>query len=720
LRYYHCKLRSSNLRFAVLTSARPSQLDRSDLLSIKETVFHEVDESVLSIVPSCLSISDSDAASIESRGSTGLWYTPFAFENALFTSYVYKRNFRAPKIRRLFRRHEVEISNGSAASNTDAVSICATPQYILQTTATEQDEPSVIQDEISTQNPTLDPGILPVRGEQQSSTLSAITSSYEGSLGEAARLNVTQENSQENSGGYTCALPIVESLTPCHTIESQEPNMVHQTKVDNQAKVAGQIISEAQPKSCEVQHGNGIPLAEEPQALPRITRKPIFRAKQTTRVSTNRGYSDLYPPQITLNHLSSLVAHYLSTYTIRTIKKGNYIESIQCLRQGIDIMTLFTPDAGLSELNVCCMLQELQNRDRTFFVAVMQRLAFQLGNSGIKQLVDRVSLSGLGRVEDIESTSLAVARTTTSSPLRVIFEDAEIVFAASFMENAASSGMLCHFPTVLQLACVARKPEVVKYLLSVGAPKLPIRWPEDPFILATKRRCIPILELFFEMADKHVSTHIRNLSLLMVVNKDCTLSDHWTDPLANDHVRCAEDVAAVSILLENGASPLAKSLHSTPVLHIAIRATETGDILSLEIIRLLILHGADVNEGDHRYNLMSPLFLAISMSNLALVEILLKNGANILEARDAREFLEVMKRLKESLDPTEVEISKLLRANPRIESDEVTLLDSSVWKESVYGPVLPWITSFVCIAVHQRQIRAALNARGTVGVKPLR
>jgi Ankyrin repeat len=719
LRYYHCKLRSSNLRFAVLTSVRPSQLDRSELLSIKETVFHEVDESVLSIVPSCLSISESDAASIESRGSADLWYTPFAFENALFTSYVYKRNFRAPKIRRLFRKREVEISNGSAASNADAVSICATPQYIPQTTATEQDEPSVIQDEISTQNPTLDPGILPVRGEQQSSTLSA-TTSYEGSLGESARLNITQENSQENSGGYTCALPIVESLTPCYTIESQEPNMVHQTKVDSQAEVACQIISEAQPKSCEVQHGNGISLAEEPQALSRITRKPVFRGKRTTRVSTNRGYSDLSPPQITLNHLSSLVAHYLSTRTIRAIKEGNYIESIQYLRQGIDIMTLFTPDAGLSESNVCCMLQELQNRDRTFFVAVMQRLAFQLGNSGIKNLVDRVSLSGFGRIEDIESTSSAVARTTTSRPLRIIFEDAEIVFAASFRENASSSGMLCHFPTVLQLACVARKPEVVKYLLSMGAPELPMHWPEDPFILATKRRCIPILELFFKMADKHVSTHIRNLSLMMVVNKDCTLSDHWTDPLANDHVRCAEDVAAVSILLENGASPLAKSLHSTPVLHIAIRAAETGDIHSLEIIRLLILHGADVNEGDHRYNLMSPLFLAISMSNLALVEILLKNGANILEARDAREFLEVMKRLKESLDPTEVEISELLRANPRIGSDEVTLFDPSVWEKSVYGPVMPWITSFVCVGVYPRQIRAALNARRTLRVEPLR
>ena len=86
--------------------------------------------------------------------------------------------------------------------------------------------------------------------------------------------------------------------------------------------------------------------------------------------------------------------------------------------------------------------------------------------------------------------------------------------------------------------------------------------------------------------------------------------------------------------------------HGTPVLHIAIRAAEPGDTHSLEIIRLLILHGADVNEGDHRYNLMSPLFLATSMSNLALVEILLKNGANILEARDTGEFLEVMTRLK--------------------------------------------------------------------------
>lgn len=93
-------------------------------------------------------------------------------------------------------------------------------------------------------------------------------------------------------------------------------------------------------------------------------------------------------------------------------------------------MDLFAPDADLSECSVCGLLQELQNRGRTFFIAVMQRLAFQLGSSEIRKLVDLVS----PRIEDIGATSSAGAMNITSSPLSAIFEDTEIASAARFRD----------------------------------------------------------------------------------------------------------------------------------------------------------------------------------------------------------------------------------------------------------------------------------------------
>ena len=76
------------------------------------------------------------------------------------------------------------------------------------------------------------------------------------------------------------------------------------------------------------------------------------------------------------------------------------------------------------------------------------------------------------------------------------------------------------------------------------------------------------------------------------------------------------------------------------------------------------------------------------MSSLAVVDILLENGANSLEARDATEFCEMMERLKDSLDSAEIEISKLLRANPQSKFHCTIPLNSSAWISSIYGPVL--------------------------------
>ena len=93
--YLHPLTPNSNM----LTFIRPSGCNRSEFLSSKELVFTEADLSILSIVPSQASITSS-RKSIDSHASAELRYSPLAFENALFSSYVYKRNFRVPLTRK--------------------------------------------------------------------------------------------------------------------------------------------------------------------------------------------------------------------------------------------------------------------------------------------------------------------------------------------------------------------------------------------------------------------------------------------------------------------------------------------------------------------------------------------------------------------------------------------------------------------------------------------
>jgi hypothetical protein len=76
--------------------------DRTETLSIKEHVFRDADDSVLSIIPSRQSsrvslhtlIRDRDEASIRSSASSRFRYSRLSFENQLFTSFVYKRNYQ--------------------------------------------------------------------------------------------------------------------------------------------------------------------------------------------------------------------------------------------------------------------------------------------------------------------------------------------------------------------------------------------------------------------------------------------------------------------------------------------------------------------------------------------------------------------------------------------------------------------------------------------------
>lgn len=82
----------------LISAHRPRQTEREHLLTVKARVFGDSDASAYSIVPSMR-----DAASISSRTTRttvtselgeDIRYIPFDFEDSLFTSWVYKRNFR--------------------------------------------------------------------------------------------------------------------------------------------------------------------------------------------------------------------------------------------------------------------------------------------------------------------------------------------------------------------------------------------------------------------------------------------------------------------------------------------------------------------------------------------------------------------------------------------------------------------------------------------------
>lgn len=127
---------------------RPRNKDRQETLSTRDYVFKEVDDSVLSIVPSRLSsrlscrlsfrfskqfsVVNSETSSIRSNASSLFHYIPLSFENALFTSYVYKRNYRSPFQKRVFRsttkgEHHADAPLSPPRSFADSVSTEESP-----------------------------------------------------------------------------------------------------------------------------------------------------------------------------------------------------------------------------------------------------------------------------------------------------------------------------------------------------------------------------------------------------------------------------------------------------------------------------------------------------------------------------------------------------------------------------------------------------------------
>ncbi|KKY27897.1 putative ankyrin repeat protein [Diplodia seriata] len=106
----------------------PRPVEQKHLLTVKARVFDDSDASAYSIVPSIRAGSITSTTTTSTEASQDIRYVPFDFEDSLFTSWVYKRNFRTPLVEQVpssrlsFSRNRGESSRSGHAQSVVASS----------------------------------------------------------------------------------------------------------------------------------------------------------------------------------------------------------------------------------------------------------------------------------------------------------------------------------------------------------------------------------------------------------------------------------------------------------------------------------------------------------------------------------------------------------------------------------------------------------------------
>jgi hypothetical protein len=561
-----------------LIKYRPSRPDRDRALSIEEPVFRSVEESVRSIVPTNLSFCSNDASSIRSFESSELFYAPFSFENDLFTSYVYKRNFRVTglHIKQVQKTPEVIHSSGPIKIRI--------PQTVETSKAT-----ALSQDiELDTN---LDSFVSASPGSRDT------TSSEQDRTGDLISAKKSIEDLHRRPSDIEIVLDHEESVSvvdpdTVDTTQSIAKNHVHTSNVCFDTVPLEAVHTDLGIKRKPLP--SSAKFMEGPKTVHRLAH-PInenFLKQMDSRGSQiERGHKEL----------PSDPNYYLFTQ----LRQGVLEAATEWARnENVDSM-LYLPARTIASPNTTLALKSLHNHNRSLFRTIMQVFGFMRGTVFMVELADALIVSD-NPVTQIGDTSLQHGNIVQSDWTSTMLHDQTIVNAAAFKDTATAASLLNHIPTVLQLACAARSVCVVEYLLSLGHPLIPLDWKVHPFILATKRRCRPILELFFKLAKDTVPQLIKNLSLAMVVNQDCALSEYWLDADQNDNKRIGEDVNIVSFLLANGASPNGKDQYGISVLSMAIQSAYSLNPLSIQIVDILLHKGADFGFQEAELMFMAP------------------------------------------------------------------------------------------------------------------
>jgi hypothetical protein len=491
---------------------RPLRSDRAEVLSIKEPVFRSVEDSVRSIVPTNLSTCSDDASSIRSFDDNELSYVPYAFEDMLFTSYVYKRNFRTNRMHFRQVRQRPEITN---------------PKLVI--------EGSIAQIE----NVSRDVGV----SQKSAITLSSVV------CGTSSLVDATVRSG--HSRGFVSTM---DSTGDPHNHPSDMEFALYHNKSKHEPSVGVESTVVADTR--------------------------LFVANIHTNVST----VDLHTATEGAVQQSVGIKRRPSS-SARTWQK--YLESAGNMS-----------DSSLAQL--------LLGHSQT---------GFELEESSIEQAIRLISqfnqddLEAARKWDQIETVLLEymLMMWLRKGDFAMPNWTQCIAKAATYRELAEISGILHRTPTALQLACATKNSVVVEYLLSSGCPLIPLDWRVHPFILATKRRCKIILELFLKLANDSVSQVIRNYALAMVINQDCALSENALYLDQNDNRRIGADVNIVSLLLANGSSPNLTVQGGISVLSLAIQAAYSSNPFSLQIVEILLRRGASFGSQEQALMTQGPL-----------------------------------------------------------------------------------------------------------------
>jgi hypothetical protein len=589
-----------------LTKARPSRIDRADLLSIKEPVFRSVDDSVRSIVPSRLSHFENDASSVCSSEGEELWYIPFAFENQLFTSNVYKRNFRVPQIRNLHQNVKIDSSFHDSLA-TPVIINDAASRGILQGECTVDDGLA--------QDPDVRPDLRDSRKEDKLESMSdhmLVSTISPESLpcldhvqpkdNTVERASLMSSDSRDEEGSEIMSEHMLVSAVPpgsllrfenvrpkdnpiaCPSPVSPDSSPVELLKINNPA-----------PKEIRIQGSSSMPIS--------IKRKPVASAhnvlptSQSTHLTAfQKGIGRRRNPKTSCQHELLVKIDHLESFLdlFITLQEKENVIALKAI-QHLGFQKLIAPSACahciFTNSDVAIMLQQIAEQENSLFSTIMQTAAFTYGSQVLRELVESFTASEhqTPRITYMSTQQSAITLTHWTSK---ILDDPEVHWAAAHRDEVVDTGILGGHPSALQLACLTKRVGVVEYLLANGIPTLSLNWTADPFILATKRRCKPILELFFKRVNATITDNIKNLALIMVANQDCILSERWMETNQNENKRCGEDVNIVSLLLTHGASPNACDKHGMSVLSMAIRSAYNSNRWSLQIVDILLRKGA--------------------------------------------------------------------------------------------------------------------------------
>ncbi|KAH7064305.1 hypothetical protein BKA63DRAFT_170678 [Paraphoma chrysanthemicola] len=561
----------------------PSGSDRAEMLSIREPVFQSVEESVRSIVPTRLSHCSDDAASVHSIESCELGYAPLAFENDPFTSYVYKRNFRVTQLpvhqvqRKSTIRHAKASIETSVTYNNDMTAHSGTKQDV----DIETDLSSTANGSVITRDSTEDIRHIQNRSSDESTNGPSSIYFDMNDTFDDDQWGLSEATNAEATSFTDVQLPVTD--VPSHIA-------VMSFEAGPAELQLARVVLDIERKSIS----KNAKLAVDPAP----TQGAATSEHDTSAMRVDSG-DLLVRPGIYTSATSQ------SVELFSQMRQGDPSAAVVLVKDETWCNMLSRPVHTIACPDVALMLESLYNHERSLFGVVMQVLGLMRGSKFMVDLADGLlkSKTRISAAEDAMSLNGAAVQTCWTQSIR---DDPTIAHAAAFRDLAASTGIVECVPTALQLACMAKKASVVEYLLSLGQPLVPLKWTVHPFILATKRRCKPILELFFELAKDSVSALIRDLALAMVVNQDCALSEDWLDANQNDNKRVGADVNIITLLLNNGASPNKKDQNGVSVLSMAIKAAYSQNPFSLQIVDILLRRGARCEQREQQLMAKGP------------------------------------------------------------------------------------------------------------------